>query len=79
MNREELADYIRTTAKESVLEKINRIIEKENNTIAYTAEGKPLTEEAYKTHINEISESITKGAQTYSTEEVKNYVLNRKK
>ncbi|HLS31769.1 MAG TPA: hypothetical protein VK021_13010 [Flavobacteriaceae bacterium] len=79
LNREELADYILNTAEESVLEKINRIIQKENNIIAYTAEGEPLTEKTYKTHINKISESVTDGAQTYSTEEVKNYVLNRNK
>lgn len=78
-NREELADYILNTAKDSVLKKINRIIQKENNIIAYTAKGESLTKISYRVHIKNISESVANGVQTYSTEEVKNYVLNRNK
>lgn len=77
--REELADYILNTAKDSVVQKINQIIEAESDIIAYTAKGDPLTEESYKVHINNISESVANGAQTYSTDEVRNFVLNRKK
>lgn len=78
-NREELADYILNTAKDSVLKKINRVIQMEDHTIAYTASGKPLTEKSYKTHINKISESVAKGGKTYTSEEVKEYVLKRNK
>lgn len=79
LTRKELADYILNKAKDDVLEKINRIIEKEENIIAYTVKGEPLTEKSYKTHIKNISNSIADGANTYSTGEVKKFVLNRKK
>ena len=77
--REELGDYILNTAKDSVLQKINRIIETESDIIAYTAKGEPLSKKSYKVHINNISESVANGTQTYSTDEVRNFVLNRKK
>lgn len=78
-NREELSDYILNTAKDSVLKKINQLIQKEDNTIAYTAKGEPLTQKSYKARINTISDSVAKGAETYTSEEIKEYVLNRKK
>jgi len=43
-----------------------------------TADGKGLTKEQYKARIETISKSIDKGAKTYSSEEVRDYVLNRK-
>ncbi|HLW15023.1 MAG TPA: hypothetical protein VKX30_05960 [Flavobacteriaceae bacterium] len=79
LNRKKLADYILNKAKDDVLEKINRIIEEKESVIAYTAKGEPLTEQSYKTHIKSISKSVANGAKTYSTEEVKKFVLNRKK
>lgn len=48
-----------------------------NEIVAYTGKGQPLTKEDYKQRIKSISQSIENGAKTYSPEEVKNYVFNR--
>lgn len=42
-----------------------------------TTSGKKLSEKEYIDYINSISESIRNGEKTYSTEDVKSFVLNR--
>uniref|UniRef100_UPI0040492C3F hypothetical protein n=1 Tax=Gelidibacter sp. TaxID=2018083 RepID=UPI0040492C3F len=48
-----------------------------NETEITTTSGKKLSEKDYIDYINAISESIKNGEKTYSTEDVKSFVLNR--
>mgnify|MGYP003590177570 CR=1 FL=1 len=76
--REQLAQYILNNAKDSVIDKIKALLEKEDETIAYTTKGQPLTKKEYTTHIETISQKIDDGAKTFTSQEVKEYVMNRK-
>lgn len=76
--REQLAQYILDNAKDSVIDKIKALLEKEGEIVAYTAKGKSLTKEEYISHIQAISRKIDDGAKTYTSNEVKDYVLNKK-
>jgi len=63
--------------KESVLNKVKAILSSEQlNVVAYTTSGEPLTEEKYISHINQISYDIENGAKTFTSSEVKDFVLN---
>lgn len=74
----ELVKQLLNVEKESVLDKIKAILSTESvNIVAYTTSGEPLTEESYIAHIKQISNDIENGATTYSSKEVKDYVLNR--
>ena len=42
-----------------------------NYIVAYTIDGKPLNKNQYIDHIESISESIEKGAKTFTTEELR--------
>lgn len=61
--REQLAQYILTNAKESLLAKLKAVIEKEekNNVVAYNIEGEPLTLEQYQNELNEAENEIDRG------------------
>jgi hypothetical protein len=73
----ELVKQLLNVEKESVLNKVKEILSTESvNTVAYATSGEPLTEEKYIEHIKQISNDIENGATTYSSQEVKNYVLN---
>lgn len=75
----ELVKQLLDVDKESVLDKVKAILsEDSDNTVVYTTLGEPLTEEKYTTHIKNISNQIENGAITHSSNEVKEYVLNRK-
>ena len=76
--REQLAQYILNNAKDSVIDKIKALLEKEDETVAYTIKGQPLNKKEYISHIEAISKKIDDGAKTYTSDEVKEYVLNRK-
>lgn len=79
-NRKELADYILNTAKDSFIEKVKVLLLKENEEIvAYTAGGKPLTKEKYIARVKSISKEIENGAKTNTSDEVRNYVFNRER
>jgi hypothetical protein len=74
----ELVKQLLNIEKESVLNKVKAILSTESvNIVAYTTSGEPLTEENYIAHIKQISNDIENGATTYSSQEVKDYVLNR--
>lgn len=76
--REQLAQYILNNAKDSVIEKIKVLLEKEDEVVSYTIKGQSLTKKEYISHIETISKKIDNGAKTYTSDEVKEYVLNRK-
>ncbi len=62
---------------DSILDEIEHLLA-ESETVAYTSDGKPLTRAQYKSHLDKISSGIQSGAKTYSSDEVKEYVVNRK-
>lgn len=76
--REQLAQYILNNAKDSVIEKIKALLENEDEIVAYKISGEPLTEKDYTSHIQSISKKLDDGAKTNTSNEVKEYVLNRK-
>jgi len=62
----DVVQKILTVKKESIIEKINRILDKEI-IVGYTAEGKPLTKEAYNKRLQKAEEQIRSGE--YFTQE----------
>lgn len=80
----ELIKQLLEVKKESVLNKVKEILSSEEisveeEIVAYTSHGKPLTKSDYSDHIHSIREEIEKGAQTFVAEEVQEYVLNKNK
>lgn len=74
----ELVKQLLNVEEESVLNKVKAILSSEQaNVVAYTASGEPLTEKEYIAHIKQISDDIENGAKTYTSDEVKDFVLNR--
>ncbi|TAF66060.1 MAG: hypothetical protein EAZ58_10525 [Flavobacterium sp.] len=63
---------------DSLLDEIDLVLNGNYN-VAYTIDGKPLTKNQYINHIESISESIANGANTFTTEEVKNRIFSIKK
>lgn len=88
MNTEEkrkaLAKWILET-DENILNEVEAIYnvssqekEADSKFVAYTVNGEGLTKEKYIKHINDIRDSVNNGAKTYTTEEVRKYVLNNR-
>ncbi len=76
--REELSNWI-YHLDEDMLERIDELKKSmSEGVVMYTASGKGLTKEQYIAHVRNISESIDNGAKTFTSDEVRNYVLNRK-
>tara|TARA_X000000950_G_C13532339_1_gene504139 strand:+ start:24 stop:269 length:246 start_codon:yes stop_codon:yes gene_type:complete len=75
--RDELTKWI-NNLDEKMLNKVDELKKSSlNEFVIYTADGKGLTKKQYKAHLNKISESVDAGEKTYTSEEVRNYVLNR--
>ncbi|WP_069133114.1 hypothetical protein [Rhodohalobacter halophilus] len=72
-----IAKKVLDLTDDSVLDEIEHLLA-ETETIAYTSDGKPLTKAQYKNHLESISSDIQSGAKTYSIDEVREYVINRK-
>jgi hypothetical protein len=65
---------------EKLLEQIESVLN-ENSIVANTFEGKYLTKSQYIEHIEHIeniSQSVADGAETYTSEQVRNHVLSQK-
>lgn len=79
----ELIKQLLDVKKESVLNKVKEILSSEETSheeiISFTADGKPLSKAAYINHIKSISEEIENGERTFVADEVKDYVLNKKR
>ncbi|WP_026777386.1 hypothetical protein [Polaribacter sp. Hel_I_88] len=75
----ELIQWI-LNSNEDILLKVEKIKEKttQENINIYSTKGESFTENSYKKHINTIRENIKNGAKTYSTDEVRDFVLNQK-
>jgi hypothetical protein len=57
-----------------LLEQIEAVLN-ENPIVAYSLEGKSLTKSQYIEHIESISESVADGAKTFTSEQVRSYIL----
>lgn len=78
-SRKKLAEYILNEANDMVIEQIEQLIqEKKDNIVGFTADGNSLSRTDYIEHIETISEKIKNGEKTYSAEEVREYVINKK-
>lgn len=76
--REQQAQYILNNAKDSVIDKIKALLEKEDEIVTYTIKGQALSKKEYMSHVDTISKKIDDGAKTYTSNEVREYVMNRK-
>jgi hypothetical protein len=63
---------------EKLLDKIQAILNSDY-IIAQTIDGKSLTKSEYIEHIESISQSVADGAETYTSEEIRNDILPQKK
>lgn len=63
---------------EKLLEQIDAVLNG-TLTVAFTAEGKPLTTSQYITHIESISDAVADGVETYTSEQVRASILSKKK
>lgn len=61
----------------ATLQEIEAILKRDSEVVAVTTSGKKLSETGYIDYLNKISESIKNGERTYSSEEVKAFVLNK--
>jgi len=62
----DIVQKLLSVERESLLEKINKLLEKEM-IVAYTVEGKPLTKEAYNKRLKKAEQQIKSG--DYFTQE----------
>lgn len=75
--RNELSEWI-NNLEEEMLIRIDELKKSLSNEIViYTADGKGLTKKQYKSHLDTISKEIDAGAKTYTSAEVRKYVLNK--
>jgi len=57
-----------------ILEQIDAVLNG-NPIVAHSFDGKSLTKSQYIKHIESISESVADGAETYTSEQVRSYIL----
>lgn len=60
---------------ENILRDIDTIL---GNEVIFTTSGKKLSEKEYIEYIESISNAVKNGAKTYTSKEVKEFILNRK-
>jgi len=74
----ELIQWILNSNEDTLL-KVEKIKEKTTleNINIYSTKGDSFTKNSYKKHINTIRENIKNGAKTFSTDEVRDFVLNQ--
>jgi hypothetical protein len=70
----DIVQKILNVKTESIIEKINKILEKEM-IVGYTVEGEPLTKKAYNKRLEKAEEDILNGRVT-SSEELKEEMKN---
>ena len=74
--RNELIQWILNLSEEALI-KVDEIKEKTlfDDAVAYSTKGESLSQEQYVNHIKGIRDRVEDGASTYTTEEVKDFVL----
>ena len=73
-----LAKKLLDVKDDSVLDEVEHLLA-ETGTVAYTTEGKPLSKAEYQEHLEKISNDVQSGAKTYQSDEVREYIANRKR
>ena len=68
---------VQSIQDEKLLDEIDTVLNG-SYIVANTIDGKYLTKNQYVSHIESISESIVKGAKTFTTEEVRNRIFSSK-
>ena len=68
---------VQSIQDEKLLDEIDTVLNG-SYIVANTIDGKSLTKNQYVSHIESISESIVKGAKTFTTEEVRNRIFSSK-
>lgn len=77
-HKNQIINRLKDVQDEKLLEEIDAILNG-TVTVAYTAEGKPLTSSQYIAHIESISDAVADGAETYTSEQVRSAILSKKK
>ena len=79
--KQQLLQFIEESDEHSIMKFYelfkNFIKNKENNALSYTVNGKTLTKEQYKEHLEKIEENIKKGGKTHTSKEIKKFILNK--
>ena len=80
VKRNELIQWI-LNINEDVLSKVDAIKKntESDEIVGYSTKGESFTKKQYIKHINDIRESVKNGEKTYSSEEIREYVLNSKR
>lgn len=73
-----LAKKILDIEDSAVLESLEAFLA-ETEIAAYTTQNTPLSSKQYADHLEKISDSVTQGARTFTSEEVRSFVVNRNK
>lgn len=76
-HKNDIINKVQDIKDEKILDEIDLLLNG-NYIVAYTIGGKPLTKSDYENHIVSISNSIANGATTFSSEEVRNFILSKK-
>lgn len=76
-HKTKIIQKVQSIQDEKILDEIDTVLNG-NFIVGYTIEGKPLTKSEYINRIESISESVANGAKTYTTEEVRNAIFNKK-
>ncbi len=76
-HKSKIIQEVQNIQDEKLLDEIDTVLNG-NYIVAYTIDGKPLTKNQYINHIESISDSIAKGAKTFTTEEVRNCIFSSK-
>jgi hypothetical protein len=74
-HKTKIIQKLQTIKDEKMLDEIDAILNG-NYIVGYTIAGEPLTKNQYVNHIETISQSIAKGAKTFTTDEVKNRIFS---
>ena len=79
--RSKIIDWINTLDTDMLhqVEDLKKSQAAENEIVIYSSEGKGLTRKEYVDRVEQISKAVEEGAKTYSSQEVKDYVLNKKR
>lgn len=73
--KNQIIKKLKDVQDEKILEQVDAVLNG-NPILAYTAKGEPLTASQYIAHIESISDAVADGAETYSSEQVRNAILS---
>jgi len=77
-HKNQIIKRLKDVQDEKILEQVDAVLNG-NPIQAYTAEGESLTASQYIERIENISDAVADGAQTYTSEQVRASILSKKK